>query len=51
MLIVGIILDLIITVPMFNNFDYAGYYSNLYMLVGFLESVVIVGIYDLARKK
>lgn len=51
MLIVGIILDVIITVPLFNNMNYASYFSNLYMLAGFLESVVIVGIYDLVRKK
>jgi membrane protein YdbS with pleckstrin-like domain len=51
MLVVGIILDMIITVPLFGNMDYLTYFSNLYMLPGFLESVVIVGLYDILRKK
>ncbi len=53
-LAVGIILDLIVTVPLFimlQGSSYATYFSNLYMIAGFIESVVLVGIYDKMRKK
>ncbi len=50
LLIVGIVLDLSITIPFFVK-DYAGYFSNIYMLMGFVELIVIAGIYDIARKK
>ncbi len=58
MLLVANVLDLIITVPLFTTQEYAtlgaaytGFYSDLYLWVGFLIVVVVAGIYDIARKK
>jgi hypothetical protein len=48
-LIVGIIFDMIITVPFFVK-SYLTYFSNWYMIVGFMETIVIVGLYDLWRR-
>lgn len=57
-LLVGNILDLIITIPMFTAKQYAtfsaayiGFYSDLWLWAGFLIVVVSAGVYDLARKK
>jgi hypothetical protein len=53
-LIVGIILDMIVTVPLFiipQGGGYGTYFSNMFMLSGFLELIVLVGIYDLLRRK
>lgn len=54
-LIVGIVLDMIVTVPLFiipQGGNYMTYYSNIYMLIGFVETVVLAGVYDtLIRKK
>ena len=53
MLIVGIILDMTTTIPLFiipQGGGYSTYFSNVYMLIGFLELVLIVGIYDLVKK-
>ena len=53
-LIVGIILDLIITVPLFiitQGGSYTDYLSNIYLLIGFVELIIITGIYSLLRKK
>ena len=52
-LIVGIILDMITTVPLFiipQGGNYGTYFSNMFMIAGFIELVVIVGIYDLMRR-
>lgn len=52
-LIIGIILDMIITVPMFimpQGGNYATYFTNIYMIVGFIELVVVVGLYGLLKK-
>ena len=49
-LIVGIVLDVIITVPLFINMDYAGYFGNPLLLVGFVELIVISGIYWIWKK-
>lgn len=58
LLLVGNVLDLLITVPIFAAKQYTtlkaayiGFYSDLYLWVGFLIVIVITGIYDLARKK
>ncbi|OGJ20849.1 hypothetical protein A3K73_07305 [Candidatus Pacearchaeota archaeon RBG_13_36_9] len=51
MLIVGTILDLVVTMPLFLEGDYIGFYSDPFLLVGFLVAVVVVGTYDLARKR
>ena len=50
MLLVGTILDLIITIPLFVK-SYTGYYSSYYLWIGFAIVIVISGIYGLARKK
>ncbi len=53
-LIVGIVLDMIVTVPLFiipQGGNYGTYFSNMFMLSGFLELIVLVGIYDLLRRK
>ena len=58
LLLVGNILDLIITIPLFTakqyanlSAAYAGFYSDIYLWIGFLIVVLVAGIYDLARKK
>lgn len=51
MLIVGTVLDLVITIPLFMKWDYLGFYSDLYLWAGFLIALIVVGVYDLARKK
>jgi len=50
-LIVGIILDAVITIPVFLEGNYADFYSDPFLLVGFLVLVVVFGTYDLARMK
>lgn len=51
LLLVGNILDLIITIPLFIEGGYAGFYSDLYMWIGFAIVIVVAGVYDMARKK
>ena len=51
MLATGIILDLAITIPFFLDGDYRGFYSDPFLWVGFLIAVIIIGTYDLARKR
>ncbi len=51
MLVTGIILDLVITIPLFMKWDYLGFYSDPFLWVGFLVALVVVGTYDLARKR
>jgi len=54
MVAVGIILDMIITVPLFiipAGGSYVSYFSEFYLILGLIEGVVLVGIYDLARRK
>jgi hypothetical protein len=53
MAIVGIILDMIITVPMFiipQGGSYAAYFSNLYLIAGLIEGVVLIGLYGMIKK-
>jgi len=57
-LLVGNILDLIITIPGFTakqystlSAAYSGFYSNTWLWAGFLVVVVVTGIYDMTRKK
>jgi len=50
-LLVGNVLDLVITVPLFIKEGYAGFYSDPFLWVGFLVVIAISGIYDIARKK
>lgn len=52
-LVIGIMLDILVTVPMFiipQGGNYITYFSNLYMLAGFVESVVLVTVYDIIRR-
>jgi len=51
MLIVGIVLDLLITVPIFIEGDFRSFYYDPFLWVGFLVAIVVVRTYDLARKK
>jgi len=48
MMVVGLVLDLIITAPLFTGY---GFFADIYLWIGMIEAVVIIGIYDLARKK
>jgi len=48
MLIIGVILDAAITVPLFIK-SYSGYFGNPLLWGGFLELVVLVGLYDLIQ--
>lgn len=55
--LVGNVLDLIITVPMFTAKQYetlaaayAGFYSDIYLWLGFLIVIIVAGIYGLAKK-
>jgi len=57
-LLVGNILDLIITIPMFTAKNYGslsaaypGFYSDIWLWLGFLIVVVVTGVYGTARKK
>ncbi len=52
-LVIGIILDMIITVPLFimpQGGNYMSYFSEIYLLAGFVESVALVAIYDVIRR-
>lgn len=54
MVLVGIILDMIITVPLFiipAGGNYLSYFTELYLIIGLIEGIIVVGIYDLVRKK
>ncbi len=51
MVITGVVLDLVITVPLFREMDYFGFYSSPFLWVGFLIAIVVIGTYDLARKR
>ena len=50
MVVVGAILDALITVPFFMNGYYSIYFSQPTLLVGFFEVIVIAGVYDILRK-
>ncbi len=49
-LLVGTILDLIITVPLFIDGGYIAYYSNYLLWIGFAEFVIITWIYGRLRR-
>ncbi len=49
-LLTGTILDILITIPFFTG-SYVEFYTSPLMWIGFLETVLIVGLYDLAKKK
>lgn len=54
LVIVGIILDCIITVPLFiipQGGNYLLYFSEFYLIAGLVEGILLVGIYDLAKRK
>ena len=51
--IIGIILDMIITVPLFiipQGGSYAVYFSNFYLIAGLIEGIIIIGIYKTLSK-
>ncbi len=53
-LLIGIILDFIITVPFFiipQGGSYLSYFYDPKLFVGFLVVLIISGVYDLFRKK
>lgn len=45
-LIVGAVLDMAITIPLFVGRDYAGFYINAYMWIGFAVVFLTAGLYD-----
>jgi hypothetical protein len=47
--ITGIILDSIITIPLFNNFDYS-FLLNIYLWFGIIEGIIIVTIVGSLKK-
>lgn len=47
--ITGIILDSIITIPLFNNFDYS-FFLDAYLLFGILEGIIIITIVGMFKK-
>jgi hypothetical protein len=52
--LIGVILDCLITVPLFvmpAGGNYMTYFSQLYLIIGLIEGIVLFGIYDLMRKK
>ena len=54
LLVVGAILDLIITVPFFiipQGGSYATFFLSSSMWISFVEVIAVVGIYDLLRRK
>ena len=54
MLMVGVVLDLIVTVPLFTSPQGVGYmefFFSISMLVGFIEYIVIVGVYWMRKIK
>jgi hypothetical protein len=53
-LIIGIILDMIITMPLFiipQGKTYIDFFLDWRMWIGYIELIVVVGIYDLIRRK
>ena len=48
-LIIGTILDLAITMPLFTG--YSGFYLDPYLWIGFLEVIMITGIYKIFKFK
>lgn len=54
LLISGIVLDLVITVPLFiipQGGGFYDYFTSSWTTIGFVEMIVIVGLYDLFRRK
>lgn len=54
LLVVGTILDAVITVPIFiipQGGSYAAFFSDWTMLIGGLELIVVTGLYDFLRGK
>jgi hypothetical protein len=52
--ITGIVLDLMITVPLFiipSGGTYISYFSEIFLIIGFIEAVIIIGIYDFFKKR
>ena len=47
--ITGIVLDSIITIPLFMNFDYS-FFLDIYLLIGILEGVIITTIIGSVKK-
>ncbi len=48
-LLTGIVLDAIITVPLFIGGDYS-FFTSWLMLVGYAELILVVGLYKLLKK-
>tara|TARA_Y100000310_G_scaffold256261_1_gene264031 strand:- start:136 stop:702 length:567 start_codon:yes stop_codon:yes gene_type:complete len=49
MLLAGAILDILITIPFFVG-SYADFYLSPLMWIGFLELILVIGLYDLVHK-
>jgi len=53
-LIIGIILDAIITMPLFiipQGRGYADFFLDFMMWIGYIELIIVVWLYDLGRRK
>jgi len=50
LVLIGTVLDLAITVPLFTE-GYAVYYSSPLLWIGFLETILVIGLYDLMKRK
>lgn len=54
MVLFGIVFDCIILVPLFiipMGGNYLTYFFEFYLIAGLVEGIVLVGIYDLVKKK
>jgi len=47
----GIILDVIVTVPFFMQFDYTSFFMDYTLLIGYLEILIIGGIIGAVKEK
>jgi hypothetical protein len=50
-LVTGIVIDSIITVPLFMQGNYGEFFIDPFLWLGFIEMIAIVGIYDIGIRK
>jgi len=49
MVLTGIVLDAIITVPLFTK-NYAAFFKDIYLLIGMVETVIVAGVVGMFRR-
>jgi hypothetical protein len=50
-LVTGIVIDAIITVPLFMQGQYTEFFIDPFLWLGFIEMIIVVGIYDIGIRK